>query len=117
MPQEVLPRALNVGTNLIRQLDRRSEMLLAQEQGVEVESHRVDIDVRVEVEDMALDGDGVILVQRRPNADVRHALERAGETLESGGGDVDPSARMELVERVDVHGREADLAPQAATGG
>src|SRR5256885_10671495 len=117
MPQEVLPRPLDVVTDLVRQLQRRAELLLAPQELVEVEAHGVAIDVGVEVEDVALDGHGVVLVQRRAHADVGHALEGAGEALESRRRHVDAAARKELVERVHVDGREADLAAEAAAGG
>src|ERR1044072_3803219 len=87
--QEVASRALDVVADLIGQLQRRPELLLAPHQLVEVEAHAVVVDVGVEVEDVALDGDGVVLVQRRAHADVGHALEAAVEALEARGGDVD----------------------------
>src|SRR5262249_19292797 len=68
-------------------------------------------------EDVALDGDGVVFVERRADADVRYALEAAVEALEARGGDEDAAVGVELVERIDVHSGEADLASEAAAGG
>src|ERR1044071_355429 len=84
---------------------------------MEVEPHRVAVDVGVEVEDVALDGDRVVFIQRRADTDVRHALEGAVEALEARRGDEDAAVGIELIERIDVDGGEADLAPQAAAGG
>src|SRR5437763_1418131 len=117
MPQEVAARALDVVADLPRQLDGGAELLLAPQQGVEEEPHRVAVDVGVEVEDMALDGDGVVLVERRADADVRHALEAAVEALEARRGHEDAAVGIELVEGIDVDGGEADLAAEAAAGG
>src|ERR1043165_4617894 len=117
MPPEVAARALDVVADLPRQLDRGAELLLAAQQRVEVEPHGVAVDVGVEVEDVALDRDRVVLVERRADADVRHALEAAVEALEARRGDEDAAVGIELVERIDVDGREADLAPEAAAGG
>src|SRR3954447_1536732 len=117
MAQEVPARALDVVADLPRQLDRGAELLLAAQQLVEEEPHRVAVDVRVEVEDVALDRDRVVLVQRRADADVRHALEAAVEALEARRGHEHAAVRIELVERIDVDGGKADLASEAAAGG
>src|SRR5438105_3322502 len=117
MPLKVSPRPLDVGANLIGQLHRRAELSLAANELVKVNAHRIVVDVRVEVEDVALDGDGVVFVQRGAHADVGHALERAVEALETRRGDVDAAAGEELVGRIDVDGGESDLAPQPAAGG
>src|SRR5688572_14528080 len=114
MQQEVTAGALDVLPDLIGQLQRGSELLLAPQQSVEVEAHRVAVDVGVEVEDVALDRRRVVFVQRRPHADVRDAGERAVEALEARRGDEYAPAGKELVVRVHVHGREADLASEAA---
>src|ERR1051325_5074882 len=117
MPREVPPRPLDVPSYLLGQLQRRAELLFPPNELVEVEAHGVVVDVGVEVEDVALDGDGVVLVQGRAHADVGHALERAVEALESRGGDVDAAAGEELVGRIDIHRGKADLAPQPPPGG
>src|SRR5213075_669320 len=59
----------------------------------------------------------VIFVERRPHADVRHAFEAAVERFEARSRDVDAGARIELVVRIDIHRREADLASETAAGG
>src|SRR5205807_10666968 len=82
MAKEVAPRPLDVQADLVGQLQRGAELLLAPQQLVEVEPHGVSVDVRIEVEDVALDGGGVVLVERGADADVRDALEGAAETLE-----------------------------------
>src|SRR3954463_16392850 len=97
MPQKVSPRGLDVHADLIGQFEGGLELLFAPEQAVEVEPHRVAVDVGVEVEDGALDGDGIVFIESRSHADVRHALEAPAETLEARGGDVDPAAGIELV--------------------
>src|SRR5262249_37789204 len=117
MPREVAARLFNVLSYLVGQLQRGAELFLAPDQLVEVKPHGVVVDVGVEVEDVTLDGDGVVLVQRRPHADVGHALERAVEALEARRGDVDAAAGEELVRRVDVHRRKTDLAPEPPPGG
>src|SRR5437667_4614454 len=117
MPEEVAAGALDVEPDLVRQLQCRTELLLAAEELVEVQPHRVAVDVGVEVEDVALDGDGVVLVERGAHADVGHALEAAGEALEARGGDVNARAGEEVVGRVHVDGGESDLAAEAAAGG
>src|SRR5436305_5558102 len=117
MPQEVAARALDVVADLPRQLDGGAELLLAPQQGVEEEPHRVAVDVGIEVEDVALDGDRVILVERRADADVRHALEGAVEALEARRGHEDAAVGIELVEGIDVDGGKSDLAPEAPAGG
>src|SRR5947208_10492710 len=104
MPPKVCPCPIDVLSDLVRQFHRRAELLLAANELVEVEAYRIAVDVGVEVEDVALDGDGVVLVQGGAHADVGHALERAAEALEARGGDVDAAAGKELVRRIDVHG-------------
>src|SRR5579859_262599 len=116
MPCEELSRPLDVVANLIRQLQRRSELLLAPQQLVKVHAYVVVVDIRIEIEDVALDRNRVILVERRPHADVRDALETTRETLEARRRDVDTAAGVELVRRIDVDGRKSDLAPEAAAG-
>src|SRR5258706_10653035 len=93
MAKEVAPRPLDVQADLVGQLQGGAELLLAPQQLVEVQPHRVTVDVRIEVEDVALDGRGVVLVERWADADVRDALEGAAEALEARGGDVDAVAR------------------------
>src|SRR3954464_10691791 len=117
MPEEVPPRPLDVHPDLVRQLERRTELLLAPQQLVEVETDGIAVDVRIEIEDVALDRDGVVFVERRPDADVGHAFEASVEALEARRGDVDAGPRIEVVLRIDVDGGEADLAPEAAAGG
>src|SRR5581483_7420296 len=65
VPGEIPSRSFDVKVNLVVQLQRRAELLLAPQQLVEVEPHDVAVDVGVEIEDVALDGQGVIFVQRR----------------------------------------------------
>src|SRR5437016_5267008 len=117
MAQEVAARALDVVADLPRQLHRGAELLLAPQQGVEVEPHGVAVDVGVEVEDVTLDRDPVVLVKRRADADVRHALEAAVEALEARRRHEDAAVGIELVEGIDVDGGEADLAAQFPAGG
>src|SRR5437879_1840571 len=45
VPQEIPARGLDVGANLIGQLQRRAELLLAPDQLVEVEPHGLVVDV------------------------------------------------------------------------
>src|SRR5438309_1995781 len=116
MKEEPPAGAIDVAANLVRQLQRRAELLLAAEERVEVEPDRLAVDVRVEVEDVALDGRRVIFVEGGADADVRDALERAGEALEARRRDIDAGAGKELVRRIDVHGRETDLPPQTPAG-
>src|SRR5215212_2771580 len=47
VPQKVQARAFDVLADLVRQLQRRAELLLAPQQAVEVEAHGVAVDVRV----------------------------------------------------------------------
>src|SRR5688572_18023756 len=112
MLQEVAAGALDVLPDLIRELQRGAELMLAPKQSVEVEAHRVAVNVRVEIQDVALDGGRVILVERRPHADVRHAGEGAVEALEAGRGHVHGAAGKELVEGIHVHGRKADFSSE-----
>src|SRR6202011_2422170 len=107
MPREILPRSLDVHMDLMVQLERRAELLFAPQKMMEVEPDHIAVDVGIEVEDVALDGQRVILVQRRADSDVRHALERAREAFEARGCRVDASARMQLVGRLDVHSRKS----------
>src|ERR1043165_5560842 len=116
MNEEPAAGAIDVVADLIRELQRRAELLFAPEERVEVEPHRVPVDVRVEVEDVALDRSRVVFVEGRADADVRDALERAGEALEARRRDVDAGSGEELVCRVYVDGGEADLAAETAAG-
>src|SRR5439155_16975365 len=78
--------------------------------------HDIAVDVGIEVEDVALDRHSIVFEQRRPHADVRDALKRTGEALETGRGHVDAAAWIELVRRIDVDGRKSDLPAQASSG-
>src|SRR5256885_10825121 len=102
MPCEVPSRPVDVGVNLIVQLDRRSELLLAPQQVMKEETDHLTVDVGIEVEDVTLDRERVVFVHCGTDADVRHALECSGKALEVGGRDVDTAARMQLVRRLDV---------------
>src|ERR1051326_749174 len=104
MVEKPAARAIDVVADLIRQLQRGAELLFAPEERVEIEPHRIAVDVGVEVENVALDGRRVVFVEGGADADIRDALERTGETLESRRRDVDAGAGDELVRRVDVDG-------------
>src|SRR6476619_2090382 len=99
MPDEPEPRPLDVRTDLIAELECRAELLFASKKAVEVQPDRVAVDVRIEVQDVALDRRREVFVKRGANADVRHALERARETLEPRGRDVNARAGEEIVGR------------------
>src|SRR5436305_5305903 len=113
MPREIPSRPVDVDMDLMVQLERRAELLLTPEQMMKIEADRVAVDIRIEVEDVTLDCQRVILVQRRANSDVRHTLERSGETLEPRCRHVDASARMQLIARFDVDRGESDFASEA----
>src|ERR1044071_6977704 len=117
MFQKVLARPRDVLANLVGELERGAELLFAPQELVEVEAHGVAVDIGVEVEDVALDGDRIVFVERRTHADVGHALEGARETLEARRRDVPAAAGKELVRGIDIHLREAELAAEAAAGG
>src|SRR5436309_12513764 len=104
MNEKPAARALDVVADLIRQLQRGTKLLFAPEQGVKVEPHRVVVDVRVEVEDVALDRRRIIFVKSRTDADVRDALERAGKAFEARRRHVDARAGEQLVCRIDIDG-------------
>src|SRR5687768_5738525 len=63
MLQEVAAGALDVLPDLVGELERGAELVLAPKQSVEVEAHRIAVDVRVEVENVALDRGRVIFVE------------------------------------------------------
>src|SRR2546423_5879934 len=97
IPPKVLSRLFNIRPYLPRQLQRRAELLLPADQLVEAKPHGVAVDVRIEVEDVAFNGRGVVLVQCGAHADVGHALEGAVEVLEARGGDEAAAAGKEVV--------------------
>src|SRR4029077_12552413 len=117
MPREIPSRPIDIQPDLVRQLERRAELLLASQQLVEVHAHGIAVDIGIEVEDVALDRDPVVLVQGRPDTDIRHTPETAIEALEARCGDIDAAAREELIRRIDVDGGHADLASEAAASG
>src|SRR5256885_2385085 len=116
MPREEPPRPLDIGVDLMVEFQRRAELLLAAQKLMKVEPHDVAVNIRVEIEDVALDGQRVILVERRADSDVRDALERSREALETRRRDVNPTAGEKLVGRIDVDRRESDLAAETASG-
>jgi len=113
---EIPSGAVDVKMNLVVELERRSELPLAPQQLVEIKPHDVAVHVRLEIENVTLDRNRVILVQRRPDADVGDALETTRETLEARCGDVDAAAGVQLVGRIDIHRRKSDLAPEPPAG-
>src|SRR5437867_2511562 len=116
MPREEPSGPIDVRVDLIVQFQCRAELPLAPQKMMKVQAHDVAVDVGVEIKDVTLDGQRVIFIQRRANADVGHAFKRMREALEPRSGHVDAGAGVELVRWFDVDGWEADLAAQAASG-
>src|SRR5687767_14276648 len=109
--------AFDVLANLIGQFESRPKLALSPQQAMKIDAHHVVIDVGIEVENMALDRDGVVLVQCWAHADIGHAFEVSGECLEAGRGHVHPRSWEKIVGRIDVHGGEADLTAELSPGG
>src|SRR2546428_9972178 len=116
MPCEEPTRPLDVRVNLSVQLERRAELLLGPQKLMEVEPDHIAVNIRIEIKDVTLDRQRVILIERRPHADIRDALERAGEALQARSGHIDAAAGKELVRRIDVDSGESDLTSEPAPG-